>query len=172
MAQGQAKSATFLLKLIREKQLDAKQLTTHQRRLCLRYLLEEEPGLSEYELADLLGTSRAAINRYKHQIIEQDGWIVDRLDTRLYAANLIRRFHIWVTKLEQKGAWAKAASLQKDLTEMLLELGVLKGTVHAMTERSPQAQITFLEIVKLAVGRSDKLPGSNGVVKSPVSIGS
>jgi len=162
MAQGQAKSASFLLRQIREEGLDPKRLTTHQRRLCIRYLLEEKPGTSEYEMAELLGTSRSAVNRYKRQIIEQDGWIVDLLDTRLYATNLIRRFNVWIAKLEGKGNWDKAASLQKDLTELLLELGVLKGTIQATAKMNPQAQITFQEIVKRAVGRNNELPNSNG----------
>ena len=155
MAQGQAKSATFLLRQIRENKLDAKRLTTHQRRLCIRYLLEEEPGTSEYAMAELLGTSRSAVNRYKNQIVEQDGWIVDKLDVRLYATNLIRRYNIWIVKLEQKRLWDKAASLLKDLTDLLMELGVLRRAPMPIN-MSAEGQITLQEIVKRAVGHRNE----------------
>ncbi|MBI4244522.1 MAG: helix-turn-helix domain-containing protein [Planctomycetes bacterium] len=145
MAQGQAKSPVFLLGKIREKVIDPKALTQHQRKICIRHLLEEEPGLSEYQMAALLGVPRSTVNRYKHEILRQDGWVVDQLDVRLYSTNLIRKHSIWISKLEQQQSWYKAASLLKSFTEQLIDLGVL-----VRVDPSADQRMTIQEFLRKA----------------------
>lgn len=150
MALGHAKSATFLLEQIASRKLDAHELTPHQRKLCLRLLLDEKPEATERQIAQLLGTSHSAIARYKHQIIDQDKWIVDKMDPRWYACHLRQATRARIKKLEQKEKWEAAHKLEMDLADKLMELGIL--------DKAPvkfEGQVTLLELYQLANRRQE-----------------
>ena len=150
---GQAKSAVFLLSEIKANRLDPKQLKTRQRRICVRHLLDAQPELSQTQLAHILGTSQQSVSRYIHQIYEQDNWIVKKNDPLTWASRLIKNANISMTKLRQGGQWYLAHKVEMELTKELRELGVLPKIATPITVGlTGEAQRTFLEIVKLAVG--------------------
>ena len=153
MAQGQAKSAVFLLRGIKDKTVEASRLTTHQRRLCIRHLLDEQPELSQGQIAHILATSRQSVGRYINQVHEQDKWIVKKNDPYAWAARLVRNADVSMTKLRQQGKWFLAHKVEMDLTAELRELGVLpKIATPIKHELGEGAAHTLQEIVKRAVG--------------------
>lgn len=150
--QGQAKSAIFLLRSIQQKTLDPKTLTPHQKRVCIRYFLEEQPGMTQEQMGEVLATPQSWVSRFMSQIKRQDGWIVDRLDPRSEGADYIRATRARIKKLEQKEKWESAHRLHTEMLETLMEMGLL--------HRAPvevKGEVSFKEIVKLAAGHRDEI---------------
>jgi len=156
MSQGQAKSPTFLIKQIESKAIEPKSLTSHQRKICVRYFIDEKPEVTEHQMAEFLGTSRASISRYKKQVIRQDGWIVDKLDPRLYMVHLCRITQTRINKISQAAVndpklWEKAHNLEMELCEKLMDLGFLSRLNNDDPDNlNSQKEFTLQEILKLA----------------------
>ena len=153
MSQGHPNSAILLLRRIKEKTLDPKELTKHNRRLCIRHLINEQPELSQAQIAHIVGTSTSSCSRYIGQINTQDKWIVERMDPWAWGVRLIRNAEIHITKLRQNGQWYLAHKVDMELNKELRELGILpKVATPIELKGTLEANITFKEIVKLAVG--------------------
>ena len=151
--QTQAKSPILLLRGIKEKTVDAARLTTHQRRICIRHLVNNQPELSQVQISHIVATSESSVSRYVRQIAEQDKWIVQRMDPHEWAARMLRNADAHMAKLRQEGKWFLAHKVEMDLTKELRELGIFpKIATPIRLEGSVEANITLQEIVKRAVG--------------------
>lgn len=156
MPHGQAYTAVSILKKLQEKSIDPKQLTAHQRKLCIRYFMDDQPEVTIAQMAKYLGINHSTISRIKNQIIRQDGWIVDKIDQRLWMTKIIRTGETVMTKLWQQvekadNSKAKVSSLMgvhkvlMDITDKLMDMGYL--------ERKPieiEGRLTLLDIIKIA----------------------
>lgn len=158
MANDRLKSAEFLLKQIQAKTLKPESLTRHQRKLCVRYFMDEHPQTTERQMGRVLELSHSTVSKMKKEILWQDGWLVEQLDYKSYASNLIRTTNTVITKLIQNAValeggsrphpfyasavWQKVSNVMNELTNQLLELGVLR--------RAPlefKGQMTLLELL-------------------------
>lgn len=168
MESGKASSATFWLRQIKEKRLNPKNLTTHQRRLCVRHFMDSNPELSQRQMAEILGTTHPSVARYINDIIKQDVRIVQfdpyehAVDLKKRTAARINKVHMLAHKLETQAIpdhfhagvlWQKAHEMEMDYIEKLQDLGVLpKIATPIEIKGSVEATLTLQEIVKLAVG--------------------
>jgi len=137
-------SAVFLLKQLSEKTISPQQLSTHQRRICVRFMLQERKH-SSHEMAAILQIHSVTVRRYTQQILEQNSWMLDDIDERKIAVDIIQSADVACARLFRKGREKDAFTIKKDAIELLQSLGYLK--------RKPievEANLTLLEIIKLA----------------------
>ena len=148
--------ASRILKLISEDKLDAKQLTTHQRRICVRFMLHEGKW-TQSEIADILGVHRSQIVRDKCKIRKQDSWMLNEIDERQFATDLMRVAELASARLFRKGLEKYAWQVQRECLESLQSLGYL--------EKKPievKGHLTLLEVLNFANSNGNSQSGNNG----------
>ncbi len=137
-------SAIFFLKKISDKQLEPKQLTRHQRRLCVRYLLTERKH-TQQEIASILGVVESVITNDKRKIMEQNVWMVDNIDERQVAVDLAITADVASARLFRKGKEKEAFDVMRQAVDVLQSLGYLKRTAIEI-----KGEVSIQEILKLA----------------------
>lgn len=152
-------SAVYFLKLIAEKKISPKVLTAHQRRICIRHLLLDG-SYTQVEIASILEVHEASVSRDKRRIQEQNGWILDNLDDRRIAVDLITTAERAVARLTKAGRHKDAWTVAKELVEKLQSLGYVKQRPIQF-----QGKLTLEEMLRLASGGTEgeeRVPGEPG----------
>lgn len=141
MLQKPLQSGAYLLGMILEKKLWPEQLTTHQRRVCVRQMLHERKW-TVTEIADILGVHRVTVSRDKNLIMTQDAWILDEIDTRKVAVRAIQDAE-WVSAhLFREGRLKDGWAVRKELIEILQGLGYVQ-----QKPKEIRGQISLLDIL-------------------------
>lgn len=122
---GEPTTLNWLLNGIKNKTVDPKKLSVHQRKILVRYFLTEHMEMSYRQIAEICGTSHTWITRYRQSMLQQDGWVVDQLDVRAYAVHLIQSTKWTVLALRKKGEAEKAQKIEFQLAQTLMEMGYL-----------------------------------------------
>ncbi len=138
-----------ILKKIRERSLDPKEISVSDRRVCVAYLRLE--GYTQEEIAQIFKVHRQTIIRDEKANRREAAKLVDDIDVKSVAGNLI----VWAGHLAAKALREKdyglAWKIQRDLISDLQSLGYLP--------RSPEqyhVQIgTFVDLVQLATKKVD-----------------
>ena len=154
--QNPYQSGPHLLKLISEQKLEPKQLTTHQRRICVRFLLQQG-SYTQFEIAQILHIPEVYVYRDKKKIQEQNQWMLDDLDERRIAVDIIQTAERSIARLSKASKQKEAWTVAREMVEVLQTLGYLK--------RAPiefKGQVTLEEILKLAAGHKDD---ENGLLR-------
>ncbi len=122
---GEPTTLNFLLNGIKNKTIDPKKLSIHQRKILVRYFLQEHMEMPYSQISELTGSAPNWVSRYRNRMLQEDGWVVDQLDVRAYAVHLITTTKWSVLKLRQKGKIEQAQKIEFQLVEVLMELGYL-----------------------------------------------
>lgn len=139
-------SAPFLLGLISKQKVDPTQLTTHQRRICVRYLLQDMKH-TQTEIAVILKTTCATVTRDKQQIIKQNSWYVDDIDEKKWVVDLIQTAEVASARLFRGGKPKEGFDVKVKCIEMLQSLGYI---TKKPLEVDLTAQLSFQELLKRA----------------------
>ena len=144
-------TALQLLSRLRSGELTSQEIGAHERRVCVAYLRLE--GYTQEEIAQIFGVHRQTILRDERAIREQTGRLVDELDVRWIAGELIALAeHLKAKALKEKD-YALAWKIQRELVSDLQSLGYLPKAVE-----QHQVQIgTFVELAKLAAQEGSAL---------------
>lgn len=122
---GEPTSLNWLLNRIKDKSIDPKKIRDHERRVLVRYFLQEHMEMSHKQIADVCGTNSTWVTRFRQKVLQEDGWVVDQLDVRAYATHLIITTKWSCLALRRKGKIEQAQKLEFQLAETLMELGYL-----------------------------------------------
>lgn len=144
--QKPSSSAPYLLKLISEQKLNPRALSTHQRRICVRFLLQSR-NHTQLEIANILHVPESYVSRDKKKIQQQNEWMMDEVDERRMALEIMMAAHTASPRLFRKGKEKEAVEVLRIAVDTLQTLGYLK--------RAPiefKGQLTLQEILKLANG--------------------
>ncbi len=138
-----------ILKRIRERSLDPKEISIPDRRVCVAYLRLE--GYTQEEIAEIFRVHRQTIVRDEKAYRTELAALVDEIEVRSYAGELIALArHIRAKALRGKD-YALAWNIERGLLSDLQSLGYLP--------RSPEkhhVQVgTFLDLVQLASTQVD-----------------
>lgn len=139
-------SAPFLLGLIAKQKIEPQQLTKHQRRVCVRYLLQDMKH-TQTEIATILKTTCATVTRDKQQIIKQNAWYVDDIDEKKWVVDLIQTAEVAAARLFRNGKHKEAFDVKVKCIEMLQSLGYI---TKKPLEVDLTAQLSFQELLKHA----------------------
>jgi len=137
-------SGARILELVQEKKLMPTQLTTHQRRICVQYMLHERKW-TESEIADMLQVHRVTIARDKARIRTQDTWMLDNIDAGKLVVKVIQDAEVVSARLFRSSKYKDAWTVMKEMIELLQSLGYVKSKPSEV-----RGHLTLLEIVKLA----------------------
>ncbi len=149
--QKTASSATFYLSQISKNLIDPKQLTRHQRRICVRYLLNDRKH-TQQEIAAILGVAESQISRDKRRIMEQNAWMAENIDERQVAVELARAGEAATARLFRKGKEKEAFEVQAKTIDVLQSLGYLKRAPVEL-----KGLLSIQEILKLAIDPKDEI---------------
>lgn len=159
-----ARNVVDILKRIRERSLNPKEISIFDRRLCVAYLRHE--GYTQEEIAQVFGVSRQTIIRDEKAIRRELAKLVDEIDVKSYAGELIASARHIKAKALRKKEYSLAWNIERGLLSDLQSLGYLP--------RSPekhQVQVgTFLDLVQMATKQVDSTviePGANSKHKLP-----
>lgn len=139
-------SAPFLLNLISKQQIDPKQLTTHQRRICVRYLLQDMKH-TQTEIATIMKVDNGTVTRDKQKIMKQNSWYVDDIDERKWVIDLIQTAEVASARLFRNGKPKEAFDVKVKTIETLQSLGYI---TKKPLEVDLTAQMSFQELLKRA----------------------
>lgn len=142
--QKKSQSAVFLLQQIQSGAIDPTKMKTRQREICVRHLLLEYK-YSHQEIAQIVGSVRETITRMKARILEQDGWMLSKIDERKIAVDMIQKAEMCFTRLVKKEKYKEAWNIEKEKIESLQSLGYLTRTPIEV-----EGRLTLLEILKRA----------------------
>ncbi len=138
-----------ILKRIRGGFLDPKEISTSDRRVCVTYLKLE--GCTQEQIAEILKVHRQTIIRDERANRREAAKLVDEIDVKSVAGNLIAWARHLAAKALRVKNYALAWKIQRDLVSDLQSLGYLP--------RSPEqyhVQIgTFVDLVQLATKKVD-----------------
>lgn len=172
---GEPTTLNWMLNGIKDKKIDPKTLSVHQRKILVRYFLTEHMEMSYRQIAELCGTSHTWITRYRQSMLQQDGWVVDQLDVRAYAVHLIQSTKWTVLALRKKGEAEKAQKIEFQLAQTLMELGYLpKAPIQVKNATGMTLWDILMESQKapkdidaklIEETTADEGAGSNGVAK-------
>ena len=138
-----------ILKRIRERSLDPKEISISDRRVCIAYLRLE--GYTQEEIAQIFKISRQTIIRDEKANRQEAAKLVDEIDVKSIAGDLIiSASHLAAKALREKD-YGLAWRIKTELIGKLQSLGYLP--------RSPEqyhVQIgTFVDLVQLAMKKVD-----------------
>src|SRR3990167_2811296 len=117
--------AQFLLQSIRDGKFPKENLTNRQRYVCAMYLFAEEK-YTHQEIATMLGVHRQTVHTYSQKMQRNAGLLVDAIDERTMAANLMNKVEVASARLFRKGKESEACDVQFKLVDKLQSLGFLK----------------------------------------------
>ncbi|GAF80741.1 unnamed protein product [marine sediment metagenome] len=159
-----ASNVVDILKRIRERSLNPKEISTSDRRVCVVYLRLE--GCTQEEIAEILKVHRQTIIRDERANRREAAKLVDEIDVKSVAGNLIACARHLIAKTLREKNYALAWKIRKELISVLQSLGYLP--------RSPEqyhVQIdTFVDLVQLATKKVDAEviePGANNKNELP-----
>lgn len=138
-----------ILKRIRERSLDPKEISIPDRRVCVAYLRLE--GYTQEEIAEIFKINRQTIIRDEKANRQEAARLVDEIDVKSVAGDLIiSASHLSAKALREKD-YGLAWRIKTELIDKLQSLGYLP--------RSPEkhhVQVgTFLDLVQLASTQVD-----------------
>ncbi len=136
-------SGNYLLEQLNTGRLDAKQLTIHQRRICVAHLLYERTCTS-YEIAKRLKIHPVTVRRYIQKIKKENLWMLDSVDARSMVLDLIQTAEVVQARLFNLERYKDAWNVLRELVEILLSLGYLKPKQSSVEEN-----LTIQEMLKL-----------------------
>jgi Fe2+ or Zn2+ uptake regulation protein len=130
-----------LIKAIEDKKVKPSQLTTHQRRLIVKYYLEEQSHISNRTIANLIGVSDTHISRMKREVLKKSAWEIEEIDVKILAVSLKKKKEEYQRLAREKGDTKLAWDIEMDYIEKMQSLGFIfempKKTVHQGDEFHP-----------------------------------
>ena len=153
-----------ILKRIREGSLDPKEISISDRQVCVAYLRLE--GYRQEEIAQIFKVHRLTIMRDEKANRRELAKLVDEIDVKNYAGELIASARHLRAKALRKKDYTLAWNIERGLLSDLQSLGYLPRA----PERH-QLQIgTFVDLVQLAMKKVDAeviKPGANNKNELP-----
>lgn len=119
-------------------------INTHQRRMCVRFLLQQKKH-TQVEIATILHVPEEYVSRDKKRIQEQNSWMLDELDERKIAIEIIHTAELASAMLFRNGKPKDAFDVESKMIDVLQTLGYLKRAAIEF-----KGEVTLQEIVKLA----------------------
>ena len=136
--------ATTILRGIAEKTVDPEMLSIENRRLCVQYMLHEKKW-TQMEIAEILHVDRVTVTRDKQAIYKLNEHMLNDVDNRKFALDLIHTAQMASARLFRKGKEREAWQVEKELVESLQTLGYVSKEPEKI-----EGRLTLLEILKLA----------------------
>ena len=153
-----------ILKRIRERSLNPKEISISDRRVCVDYLRLE--GCTQEEIAEIFKVHRQTIIRDERANRREAAKLVDDIDVKSVAGNLIAWARHLAAKALREKKYGLAWKIKIELTSVLQSLGYLPRSAEQF-----RVQIgTFVDLVQLAKTKVDAKviePKSNNKKKLP-----
>lgn len=137
-----------MLGQISRKLLDPKDLTAHQKRICTRFLLQDRKH-TQHEIASILKVDDSWVSRAKIRIQNEGAWVLDFIDERRIATEIIQTADVATARLFRAGKDKEAWTVRKEAVEVLQTLGYVK---KKPVEVDLKGLRTLQEILQLAHG--------------------
>lgn len=128
--------------------------------MCIRFLLQEKKH-TPYEIASILKTSDSTVYRTRDLIQKQNMWMLDEIDERKFALEIIQTAIAASARLFRQGKNREAWTVEKEAIDVLQSLGFLKKQPLEF-----KGSLTLQEILKLANADREDEPG---VLREPGS---
>lgn len=141
--QKPSSSAPYILALLKDGKIEPKKINAHQRRVCVRFLLQKKK-YTQVEIAEILHVPPVYVYRDKIKIQEQNSWMLDELDERKIAFDIIQTAEFASAALFRNGKPKEAFDVEAKAVDILQTLGYLKRTAIEF-----KGQIELQEILKL-----------------------
>jgi hypothetical protein len=139
------RGAVQLLKRVRDGTLEAGEISTHERRVCVAYLRLE--GYTQEEIAEIFAVHRHTIARDERANRAELARLVDELDVRSVAGGLIAWARHLTAKAIKEKDYALAWRVQREVVADLQSLGYLPKAAEQHDVRIG----TFADLAKLAL---------------------
>lgn len=138
-----SQTAIFWLNQIKNKEIEPRSLKPRQRALCVRHLVNSYDYTHE-QMGAIMGLERSAITKMIHRILTQDSWVLDEMDARKMATDMMQAAGVCFGRLMKKGRERDAWNIKKELIETLQSLGYIHREALKV-----EGEMTLLEIFKL-----------------------
>lgn len=132
------------------EEIDKENLSPHQRKVIVKYYLENESQTSNVFIARLIGVSDVHVSRIKRQLLEDSAFEIERLDVVRMAVSLKKKKEEYQRKASEDGNYNLAWKIELDYIQAMQELGfVYKAPtrLEVKTERADfrQRMMEFLD---------------------------
>lgn len=141
-------SGAFIYRQLQEKRMVAKELTNHQRVLCVQYMLHEKKW-TRLEIADVLSIHRHTVSSIERRLLHHAATALDMIDQRSVAIGLVNTAEVACARLMRAGNDAAAWKIEKELIEMLQTLGFISKEPIRI---EGNLRLTLREVIELANG--------------------
>ena len=162
-AKGPRRSTIDILKRLREGQLQATDINTYERRVCVAYLRLE--GYTQDEIAEIFEVCQRTVARDENANRKNLAKLVNNLDVKAIAGGLITWAKHLTAKAIKEKDYGLAWRVQRELVADLQGLGYLPKAA----EKHAVQVGTFVDLAMLAIEQCPDTPQQLPDVKHPQS---
>ena len=144
-AKGPRRSTIDILKRLREGQLQATDINTYERRVCVAYLRLE--GYTQDEIAEIFGVCQRTVARDENSNRKNLAKLVNNIDVKAIAGGLITWAKHLTAKAIKEKDYGLAWRVQRELVADLQSLGYLPKAA----EKHAVQVGTFVDLARLAI---------------------
>jgi len=116
-------NALNIIHLLNTKQIAAAELTPHQRKVVVKYYLEEESHVSNVFIANFIGVTDVHVSRIKRQLLRNASYEIDQMDVRSMAVSLKKKKEEYQRKAATKEDFSLAWKIELDFVAAMQGLG-------------------------------------------------
>ena len=119
-------SAVRILKGLEDGLIKKEDLTSHQRKVVVKFYLEELSHTSNRAIAEKIGISDMQVGRIKKFLLRHSVWEIEDVDVKMVAVTLSKKKEEYQRKAAKDGDTALAWRIECDFVEKLAALGFIK----------------------------------------------
>jgi hypothetical protein len=116
-------NALVLIKLLTDKKLAAADLQPHQRKVIVKYYMEEMSYVSNGFIGDMIGCTDVHVSRLKRNILRKSIWEIDDIDIKALALSLKKRKEEYQRAAHRAGNIGLAWAIECEFIEKMQKLG-------------------------------------------------
>ena len=115
--------ATDLIKALQNKRIESSQLSSHQRKVIIKFFIEEQSDFSNNQIAELIGITNVHVSRLKHQSLKKAVWEIEDIDIKILAVSLKKRKEEYQRRAVKGNDISLAWKIEMDYIEKMQSLG-------------------------------------------------
>lgn len=122
-------NAVFLINLLQKQTLRPDQLSSHQRKVIVKYFMEEQSNFSNVEIGELVGVTNVHVSRLKRELLRNSLWEIEALDVEMLAVSLKKKkdeLQRRAMQISPSPDLALVWKIENDFIEKMCEMGFIK----------------------------------------------
>jgi hypothetical protein len=116
-------NALAIIELLQKGRITGEELSARQRRVVVKYFMEEMTDQSNTSIASLIGVTDVHVCRIKRELMKRGMWEIESVDIKMLALGLLKRKVEYQRRAAETQNWSLAWKIECDFIEKMQSLG-------------------------------------------------